>query len=640
LKASINLILLLTIATFVGCVGTIEDANKSLSKAASSTDNVKLEYPGIISAVPISNDKVEVFFPQSEIDADNAAYVIRYDGLQIPIYVYATSLRPDYRGLLRYTIKGLFIDTNYSFSVQVRDVRKGVESNNTVLKQAKTFANLTANYDGISEVRNLSGDAGTTGIEVLWVQAETKGGINKDEIDPIEYQVTVIDGSTLNPGSMNDTSFSEPTRKVISAGADKRSVIINGLVSGRKYYMQVRAIHYGYTQYSADRNYQLEKNTRYLEISTYSDDMSNILFDDASFRLSLPAGSGGLYSISASWSTPEGNFDHYRLYYALQGATSITNYLSAEDGDIVCSGPETTNAAISCLPAASDHNLNNLITGLQVNRTYDVVLAICTSMRCERAKRMYSSIQSKTTTPAVADFQGIKSIDPAKNLSNLDQVTLNFDLPNFLSGNISGYVLRYYGADPSNSSPMSVNDSDVINLTGLGVLPYNVQTDTSLTVTGIDPLSIDQYCFMLVPFSYNVDGTKNFGDTSNVSPRCVLPSIKAPDKTQFPGIEASSSLCDAVNASVTLKWSAPTSGIFSNYEIFYVNDQASFSFGAALDYATNSYSRIFLGPTVTDYRFTGLQSGTTYRFGVLTYYSSIDGPIRSEYNTNFFSCSL
>lgn len=641
MKVAFKIIALAIVTTIVfGCVGTIQDANNDLSKAADSTDNIKLTYSGIVSAVPIANDKVEVFFPQSELDADSTAYVIRYDGLQVPIYVYGTSLRPDYRGLLRFTVSGLRIDTTYTFSIQVRDVKTGVESNNTATKQVKTFANFTANFNGITEVRNLSGDEGTTGIQVVWVPAEIKGGIQKDEIDPIEYQITLIDGTVLNPGSMNDTAFSDPVRKVISAGADKRSVTINGLLPGRKYFVQVRAIHYGYSQFSADRNYLLEKNTRYLQISTYSDDMSSINFDESSFRLTLPPGSGGLYSLAASWTTPEGNFDHYRLYYTLQGATSLTNYLSAEDGDAVCNGTETLNNAISCIPVASNHNLNNLITGLDVNKTYDVVLAICASLRCEKSKRIYTSVFTQTTTPAVADFQGIKSIDPAKSITNLDQITLNFDLPNFLSGNISGYILRYYGNDPSNASPFSVNDPDVLNTTGLSVLPYNVQNDTSITVTGVDPLTTDQYCFMLVPFSYNFDGTKNYGDTSGIVPKCVLPSIKGPDKNQFPGIDLDASSCDVINSSVTLKWNAPAAGIFSNYEIFSVNDQPSFTFSSAVDYANNTYERLLLNSTTTNYRFIGLQPGKTYRFGVLTYYSSIDGPIRSEYNTNLFSCSL
>lgn len=640
MKALFKIIFFIVLPILFGCVGTIEDANKSVSKAANSTDSIKLSYSGLIYVVPIAYDKAEIFFPQSELDADNTAYVIRYDGLQVPIYVYGTSLRPDYRGMLRYTVSGLRVDTVYTFSVQIRDVKTGVESNNTVAKQVKTFANLTANFNGISEVRNLSGDEGTTGIQVLWVPAEVKGGINKDEVDPIEYQVTLVDGTALNPGSMNDTAFSEPVRKVISAGADKRSVTISGLSPGKKYYVQVRAIHYGYTQNSADRNYMVEKNTKYLQISTYSDDMTSISFDDSTFVLGLPPGNGGLYSIAASWATPSGNFDHYRIYYTLNGAASLTNYLNADDGDAVCSGTETNNVNISCLQVASNHNLNNLLTGLQVNKNYDVVLTICGSLRCERAKRIYSSVLSKVTTPAVADFQGIKNIDPAKTISNLDHVVLNFDLPNFLSGNISGYVLRYYGSDPGNSSPMPVNDSDFTNLTGLGVLPYNVQNDTSITVTGIDPLSTDQYCFMLVPFSYNFDGSKNFGNTTGVVPKCILPSIKAPDKNQFIGIDTTASQCDAVSSSVTLKWNAPLSGIFSHYEIFYVNDQANFNFGSAVDYATNSYERFLVNSTVTDYRFTGLEPGKTYRFGVLTFYTSIDGPIRSEYNTNSFSCGL
>ncbi len=631
----------LFLSGLIGCVGTIKDANKETTKASDSSDANKVDYVGITSVKAVANDKVEIAFPQSALDADSIAYVVRYDGLQVPIYLYGTALRPDYKGQLRYTVKGLTINTLYSFSVQVRNVKTNVESNNTVLMQTKTFSNLTANFMGVSELRNLSGADGATGIQAFWIPAEVKGSIiNKDEIDPIEYRVTVIDGTVLNPGSMNDTSFVEPTRKIISAGSDKRSVVISGLQPGKKYFVQVRAIQFGYSLYSSDQNYLTETNTNYLQISTYSNDLSSINFDDSTFSLTLPPGSSGLYALNASWNAPTGNFDHYRIYYAVHGSTNISNYLNTQDGDSVCDGAESLDTSISCLQFPSSSNINNLITGLQVNTNYDVLLAICVSLDCELGKRVLSPVYSKTTTPRVADFQGIKSIDPAKSLTNLDQIYLNFDLPNFLSGNISGYIIRYYGNDPSNTLPLSVNDSDITNTTGLSVAPFDVQTDTTITISGVDPLSSDQYCFMLVPYSYNYDGSKTFGDTSSITPKCITPSLKAPDKLSFPGIDTGASSCDLLGLSATIKWSLPAVGIYSNFELFYQNNQPSFSFGNAVDWVNTSYTRILLNPTVTSYILTGLQPGTTYRFGTLTFYSSIDGPIRSEYNTNFFQCSF
>lgn len=630
-----------------GCVGTIKDANNETTKASNSTDVAQVNYAGITGAVAISNNKIEITFPQSELDADDIAYVVRYDGLQVPIYLYGTALRPDYKGQLRFTIQDLRVDSSYSVSVQVRNVKTGIESNNTVLKQAKTFSNLTANFNGITELRNISGAEGTIGIEAFWNPADTKGSvINKDEIDPIEYRITLIDGTLLNPGSMNDSAFSDPSRKVISAGSDKRSAVIGGLQPGKKYFVQIRAVHYGFSLYSADVNYLSERNTKYLQISTYSEDLGDINFDDSTFSLSLPPGSAGLYSLSASWAAPTGNFDHYRLYYGVQGTSDITNFLNTQNGDVVCHGTETADNSVSCIPLSSSSNLNNLITGLTVNTSYDVILAICITSQCELGKRIISSVSSKITTPNVADFQGIKSIDPARSLANLDHIYLNFDLPNFLSGNISGYVLLYYGADPANASPLSVNDSDVVNVSGLNLLPYDYQRDTSITITGIDPLSTDQYCFKLAPFSYNFDGSKTFGDTSTVSPKCIKPLLKAPDKTIFPGIDSEVSTCDTLGLSATIKWQLPTSGVYSNYELFYLsypNGQLpppSFTFGNAIEWTTNSYERILINSTVTNYKLTGLQPGTTYRFGVLTFYSSIDGPIRSEYNSNFLQCSF
>ena len=350
-----NRLLLHLIATFIvllssGCVGTVKDADPITTKASSSTDSSVQDYPGINSATAISDSRVEISFPPVLGDSDNIAYVIRYGGQLLSTYVQAASLRPDYRGLLRYTVSGLQADSQYDFNVQARNISTGAESTNSSSKTARSFSNATARFSGITQARNLSGANGLNGIEVFWNEAEVRGGtVNKDEIDPIEYQITVIDGTSLNPGNMNDASFSEPVRKIFSVNPSKRSAIVNGLTQGRKYYVQVRAIHYGYSLNSSDSTYKLEQNTNYLEISTYSDDIANLDFDNSSFSTSFPEGAGGLYSLIGNWTSPVGNFDHYRIYYVDKTANpslSLSDFLNTSDVNAFCFGAEIQNAAV------------------------------------------------------------------------------------------------------------------------------------------------------------------------------------------------------------------------------------------------------------------------------------------------------
>ena len=628
------------VTTLSSCVGTIKSADPISTKAESSNDKAISNYTGIAYATAISNTRVEVVFPPADGDADQIAYVIRYDGQQIPTYVYGSSLKPDYRGLLKHTIVNLQSDSLYSFSVQVRNIKTNVESTNKISKITKTFNNATAIFNGISVARNLSGADGLNGIEVIWPEAETRGGVvSKDEVDPIEYQVTVIDAGSLNPGDMNNSDYSDPIRKVYSIQGNKRSATINGLKSGTKYYVQVRAVHYGYSlpANSSNINYKKEQNTNYLEISTYSDDLGNLNFNNGSLLTSFPSGIAGLYSVQLDWIAPEGNFDHYRVYYALDGAADISNYLNTATLDNACSGEETMDSNVRCQYV--DSNVSSfLLTGLETNTKYNMALAVCLSRTCETGKRVISNVKTHTTTPPVASFRGITSIDTAKEITKLDRMFLNFESPDFTSGNISGFIVEYYGIDITNPAPMSLNDSDVLNTTLLTVQPFDFRNDTTIEISGIDPSASTPYCFLIVPFTYNNDGSKTLY-RNGLIPQCKVPQIKGPTLLEFAGIDTYE--CNPLSREISVTWVKPLSGIYDSFELFYNINGGSFNFGEAFDWVNNtSYHRIQLLPSKTGYTLSNLQPGKTYRIGVISFYDSINGPIRSEINANTIQCNL
>jgi len=639
-KFSLLVILTFSVSLLMSCVGTIKDANPLSTKAASTNDKAMSNYGGISAATAISNTRVEVVFPPADGDADQLAYVIRYDGQQIPTYVYGSSLKPDYRGLLKHTILNLQSDSLYAFSVQVRNIKTNVESSNNISKVTKTFNNATAIFNGISVARNLPGADGLNGIEVIWAEAEIRGGVvSKDEVDPIEYQVTVIDASSLNPGDMNDTNFSDPVRKIYSIQGNKRSATINGLKAGTKYFVQVRAVHYGYSipANSSNINYKKEVNTNYLEISTYSDDLGNLNFDNGSLVTAFPPGIAGLYATQLDWESPEGNFDHYRIYYSIDGTSNVSSFLNSGMLDPACSGTETSDSNINC--QFVDSNVSSfLLTGLETNTKYNMALAVCLSRTCENGKRIVSNIKTHTTTPPVASFRGISSIDAAKDINKLDRMFLNFESPDFTSGNISGFVVDYYGIDITNPSPMSLNDSDVLNTTLLTVQPFDFRNDTTIEISGIDPSSSTPYCFLIVPFTYNNDGSKTLHKTGLI-PQCKVPQIKGPTLLEFAGID--SHACSPLSREISLTWIKPLSGIYDSFELFYTVNAGSFNFGEAFDWINNpTYHRIQLLPSKTGATLSNLQPGKTYRVGVISFYDSINGPIRSEINNNTIQCNL
>ncbi len=630
-------IILLTAVFNMSCVGTIKDANPILTKATSSKDTSIQDYPGISNVKAISDSRVEVFFPPIAGDSDEISYVIRYGGQLLSTYIQASSLRPDFRGMLKVTISSLQADSTYDFNIQARNVTTGAESTNASSKTARTFSNATARFTGITQVRNLSGANGLNGIEVFWNEAEVRGGIvTKDEIDPIEYKVTVIDATSLNPGNMNDVNFSEPFRKVFSAAPDKRSIVVNGLNQGTKYYVQVRAIHHGFSLNSSDAAYKLEENTNYLEISTYTEDLANLNFDIASFVTTFPVGASGLYSLIANWVSPNGNFDHYRLYYAVNGVANVTTFLGSAITNSFCFGSETDDANVKC-EYVDFTKKNYTLTGLLPNTKYDLVLAVCLTADCPRSKRTLSILRNHITTPSVATFTGISSIDTAKTLGDLNKLFLNIPLPDFTSGNISGLLVDYYGSDPTNPSPVPLNNSDEANTSELTVDIFDYMTDRTIAISGVDPTAAVPYCFMVYPFTYNNDGSKNLFKTG-LTPRCQVPAIIGPKATAFTGV--TNVTCDTAAREANVDWTRPTTGIFNKYEFYYSKNNPFFSFGTAIDPASTGYTKIIVDGTQTSTTLTDLEPGATYRFGVLTMYQSIDGIVRSEFNTSIGQCAF
>jgi hypothetical protein len=630
----LNAMLIIGVLLLVSCVGTVKTADSLNTKSSSVSSTVITSFDGIKYATGISSSKVEIFFPPltDGYNSDEYVYVLTYDGLTTPIYINASSLYKDYQGLYRYTVSKLQAGTSYNFNIQLRNTTTNVQSAVTQSATAKTFSNTTANFEGVSEVRNISGSDGMTSIQIVWPESETLGtATSPKDGDPISYEVTLINSNYLTPSSMNDATYSEPMRKTLSVSSSKKSVIATGLKPGTKYYVQVRSIHNAYSDNSANPSYKVEENTKYLEIATYSDQLADLKFDNSSFFLTWPAGEAGLYSLIGNWSSASGNFDHYRIYYTTHGTTSLGTYLNGSTAtNVLCNGKETNNTSVYCQYVGSNYT-SFKVTGLSPYTSYDMILAVCLTSTCQTGYRVISYVATKMTFPNVASFNGISSIDTSSNLDDLDKLILNFPQPTD-GGFVSGYYVDYYGNDIT-STPVTLNDGS--NTTSLYVDSFNYLSATSITVHGIDYNSGDKYCFMVYPFTYNSSNAivtyKN-----GLTPICIIPTLKAPTGSQFGGV--SSQDCGSYSDRWTIRWQLPTGGIYNKFELFYVK-ASSFNFDDALNYASNSYNRILLNKSVTEYQLTNLGTGTYY-VGVRSYYYSTSGELRSEVNSNIYNCTF
>jgi hypothetical protein len=105
-----------------------------------------LKTDGVQSLVPISHDKMEVYFYPATGGTEKYSYKIFYGGNPIPAVTSSDVLNTDYRGILKYTLHGLDPSKEYIIRIDVEDqiTSKYTKTSNSL--SAKTFSNKVAEF--------------------------------------------------------------------------------------------------------------------------------------------------------------------------------------------------------------------------------------------------------------------------------------------------------------------------------------------------------------------------------------------------------------------------------------------------------------------------------------------------------------
>jgi chitodextrinase len=265
-----HILMIFGLMGFVSCVGTIEDKNPITTKPA-EIRRQSIPFNGLTRAIPISNSRVELYFLPAPGTPDALTYLIYINNAITPVEVNGSSLEINPIGEYRYTVTGLFTNTSYQFRVGVRDAANGTQSDNDKSLIARTFANVTATFNGVSSALPAAGLDGLSSIMVNWIPAvTTSSSIFSPRItDPIGYEIKYMPTSAGNILSLNDptnpnvvTQVRPTTIDQSTNGSAERSRLITGLLPETSYYFQVRAIHKSWGTFKNDPSYQFEKNTR------------------------------------------------------------------------------------------------------------------------------------------------------------------------------------------------------------------------------------------------------------------------------------------------------------------------------------------------------------------------------------------
>ncbi len=588
------------------CVGKIEEASVPVNSQF-QPEAVYFDYRGIETALPIANDKVELSFARAVGDTNDIVYKLYINDSNDPITLGLETLSTHFSGRYYYIVKGLNINTLYSFKIRAFKISEGAESKSENTKQARTYNNTVADFSGVGNLALVAG-LEDKAIKVSWDRVPYIFGLIPSKKDPMKYEViysSVSPDELFNPGSTYRTVVEVNTDLPSNHPA---STIISNLLSNKTYYFAVRAIHRGYQEYLSQGAAYIpidrERNTKFLSLKT-SETLTWTLNDDKKSELQNAKGESGYKDISVSWDKAKGSYAGYKvLYRRFDEYDGTTQSLSLFDINkdviqaVITSG--TTNPAkqgiITCLNQTNPcpgGNTQVQIKNLTPGAWYHVQVFVCelTDTSCPIIKddnTLFKSFNKKSirVKPSLSSFMGISSIqNPSSDLAD-DEVTLEFSPPDTTNGWAD--TMNFYCVDrlnpDSGTNQILIGTTPLINAgscTGIYRASFSntsISTMKNLSVRGA--ILGQDYTFSASP-EYN-QSPFNGANAVTYPPlertkRNILPEIVPPTLTQFPGLTGCE--VDAANKTVTGNWLAPTGGIFKEYVLFWkVKTAASSAF--------------------------------------------------------------
>lgn len=674
------LVWVLLTVTFTGCVGQIEDTKKDTTESERRSPASVLSFAGIVDAVPVADDKIEVYFFPATGGSGRYSYQVYVGDDPNPHTGTEDTLEKDYRGLFRMLVTGLVGGTPYAVKVDAKDLDTELEIKSESTLTRTTFTNQVANFYGISSVSNASGVDGIDSIWVRWVPADKDPAAPfGSPRDPQTYEVIILDASKVTPAAFNNPNLTESQGRIVrsivwDAGLNK--AMIRGLQSNKEYYVNIRTIHKGSIVEPSNPALRSELNNRYLKIKTLEAGVGAVNFEESEYKVLPAPGQSALNSLVASWGAVTGVFDHLRVYYAKSGSLNV----SVQQ---IC--PAATSTTISSNDTAckkvSGSAVSVTLSDLPSLTNFDVQLVICLNATCTADANSSGSIVnpglkctgltpaercSARTESTLASFIGIQDVESARSVSEVGSMFLKYTTPSFDIGYFDGFAIEFTtdktglnnwlqsDTNPKPTTEIIYAGNASIDYNGdLTIQPFEYDSDSEIRVTGADYGAGDEHCYSIYPFLYD-DSVEGYSTSMSESLKkvwqCEKAQAQAPDSNGFTGFNSGVS----VGPNVTVDWTPPSRGVFTHYEIFTRKGDTAvdtnFSFTNAIqdttaDYVFDEYNRILLsseagaGIQRTSHTITGLTDGR-WIIGIMTYYLGGGTLLRSQETLKLLYCDI
>lgn len=599
------------------CIGTIEDTKKV--DKSTIKKNVKFSFSGIVDCYAVSDKKVEVSFDPAYIlsgtaKLDELVYKVFLNGNfeSAVSSMMARDLRVNTSGRFFLEVENLSINTNYTVSVRVHDPSSGNTDNNTASCVVKTKDEKLPIFSGLTEVAPFPGIEGQTSVLLKWTTAKAAeyllGGIPASGFRISKYNLYAGTDSDDPQDLTLLTTLNE------SSSAPVTQYQVSGLLQGQKYFYMIRAV---------DESGREDQNRKVLSARTSTPQSLN--FSGIS-SLTVPTNSSGYTSLRATWTSPLGNFNRFRIF-AIPETEAMYSSTIIDPADTTFMVGEISNTTA----------VSSQVVGLTPNTNYAVFVVACMfeSGSCVAKAGDQKKLIAKTQPP-LAPFAGISTIAPLDGVLGLNQVKLNWSAPAITAGVCSGIKIFQNDVavkecgDPTLGVGEACLSSLSVGCSSTSVVVANLTTD-------------QEYCFTSTVF----EGARQ--QPSPLVKKCIT--------TRFdPPIFQTPHVCTALDGGTKVKidWVKPSpEGLFTNYLIIAKKDP-----GTTVNPSTflNSAKAIFEGsstdsnlPLSERYRFftkakgtlthtiSGLSPDTTYNFMVKTHMSN-SGTHYYDQGTTIVSC--
>jgi len=410
----------LFILLFIGCVGTIDEANRAQQNVP-TVANANFSFTGVESAQFVSNTRLAAFFSPAVGGSGNFQYLLRDETGRIIASSDTDEVGVTSDGQLFLTARSLAPGAIFFVQVNAVDLGNNIEDSNRERIAVDLPSGDFPVFDGVSACRNFPGAGGATQIILDW----DPGRISLDLFQqPLPDSTASYRVYFCREEFGTSCLFDEntPNRTVVNVPEPRLDEFtVANLLPGRDYIFRVTAVSAGSS--AADIESLEEQNVEFVSCRTEGSGPGSITFDGIT-SVVIRDGEAGVNEVDVTWAQAEGGFEGYMLlYHPIANENGIFNPADANIRTRIFTNPLELETNVNALDSFSFHAF-----------TVRACPDFANDPNCNQGNDGGGNFIVRRTQPDVAVFGGIVGV--RNNPTNPTQVFLDYEPADFSFGGI------------------------------------------------------------------------------------------------------------------------------------------------------------------------------------------------------------